>query len=370
MTVKRLGWQSVRVQLSASVASDRPFYVAIGAYVVLALAYMAASGHLHPGDLSSTFSSYVQLWILDNVLVFPLLFLMLAYIRITLRLNTRRNLAYRKLFSPVAVGRFLAGALMMAAFVPFRTMFNSVKNAIPEASGFIWDRTLADIDQALHFGKAPWEWLYATLRHPAVLRAIEVNYETIWFVICFGVQYWVAVSPLFDRIRLRYMLCFVLCWVIIGNVSATLISSAGPIYYGLVTGDFHRFADLMTFTASSAGQFAATTDFQAYLWQLHASELPGLGSGISAFPSMHVAAIVMNALFLIETSRRWVIPAALYVVFVLVSSVYLGWHYAIDGYASILMTAGIFYGLKWAMAQKWRLWPTRREAVAAVVAQD
>ncbi|MEO6394867.1 MAG: phosphatase PAP2 family protein [Devosia sp.] len=340
--------------------ADRPFYVAVAAVVLASLIYLGASRHLHADQLATTFTAYFQLWLLDNVLVFPLLFLLLAYVRITLRLDERRNLAYRQLFSPGAIARFIAGALMMAAFVPFRTSFNAVKNAIPEAHGFTADKFLADLDQALHFGVAPWEWLYGVARQPWVLRLIEVNYEVIWFVICFGVQYWVAVSPLFDRIRLRYMLCFVLSWVLIGNVAATLVSSAGPIYYGLVTGDFHRFAEVMIFTASSAGQFAATTDFQAYLWYLHANDLPGLGSGISAFPSMHVSIIVMNVLFVCEASRKWILPSLLYIGFVLVSSVYLGWHYAVDGYVAAAMTAAIFFGLKFVMAYKWRLMPAAR----------
>lgn len=220
----------------------------------------------------------------------------------------------------------------------------------------------------MHFGRAPWEWLYELMRHPIVLRVIEINYETLWFIICFGAQYWVAVSRRFDGIRLRYVLCFILTWVLIGDVAATVFSSAGPVYYGLVTGDFHRFADLMVFTRSTAGQFGAATDFQSYLWYLHSRDIPGLGSGISAFPSMHVAIIVRNVLFLCEADRKWLVPSMLYVGFTIASSVYLGWHYAVDGYAAAIMAAAIFFGLKRVMSIRWSRMGQRAAAGAMTVA--
>ena len=72
------------------------------------------------------------------------------------------------------------------------------------------------------------------------------------------------------------------------------------------------------------------------MWTLYERGQPGLGGGISAFPSVHVALITMNALFLASYSRVLGVLALAYVGFVLASSVYLGWHYAIDGYASII----------------------------------
>jgi hypothetical protein len=367
MSATRVRWIAMLGRLGDYLRQDAAIYAAVGLFLVLSTLYLAEAGKLHPDQIAQTFSAYAQLFVLDDVMVFPLLFLGIGYVVITLRLNRRRGLAYRYMFGPVPVARFVAGlALMGIAFVPFRTMFNAVKNAIPEHGGFMFDRVLADLDEALHLGVAPWEWLYGMFKHPWVLRAVEINYETVWFVICFGIQYWVAVSPLFDRVRVRYMLCFILSWVLIGNVAASMVSSAGPVYYAFVTGDFHRFGEVMSFTASMQGQFAATADFQNYLWYLHVNDLPGLGSGISAFPSMHVAIVVMNALFLIEVSRKWVMPAMIYVAFVVASSVYLGWHYAVDGYAAAIMMVAIHFALKKAMSVRWRLWPAREHSGLAV----
>lgn len=86
--------------------------------------------------------------------------------------------------------------------------------------------------------------------------------------------------------------------------------------------------------------------FQSYLWSLHAHSTSGFGSGISAFPSVHVGLIALNAFFAAEVSRKLGIIAFCYTAFVMASSVYLGWHYAVDGYASLLVVGVGHFALR------------------------
>jgi hypothetical protein len=82
---------------------------------------------------------------------------------------------------------------------------------------------------------------------------------------------------------------------------------------------------------------------QEALWTSYLTGGGGLVSGISAMPSMHVA---MPALFAVAAWRRaralamalWV-----YTAVIVVGSVHLGWHYAVDGYASILLVFPIWW---------------------------
>jgi hypothetical protein len=187
-----------------------------------------------------------------------------------------------------------------------------------------------------------------------LLRALELNYSNFWFVICFGMVYWVAVSPRLDGVRVRYFVTFLLTWGVIGNLLATIFSSAGPVYYGYVTGDHARFADQVAFLATTADQVGSAASYQAYLWQMYVSAEPGLGTGISAFPSMHLALITMNVMFLRELKPSWTPWAWLYTAILLVSSVYLGWHYAVDGIASIALAAGLYWAVRKAMSVRWR----------------
>ncbi len=66
--------------------------------------------------------------------------------------------------------------------------------------------------------------------------------------------------------------------------------------------------------------------------------------GITAMPSMHIAITTVVALVLVRT-RAWLAVVAVPLwLFMMVASVHLGWHYAIDGYASALGAGAIWYG--------------------------
>ena len=81
------------------------------------------------------------------------------------------------------------------------------------------------------------------------------------------------------------------------------------------------------------------------LWNVYVDHGQAFGSGISAFPSVHVAMAVVTSLYLAERSR-WLAPVGIaFVAIILFMSVYSGFHYAIDGYASILVVATA-YGLE------------------------
>lgn len=71
---------------------------------------------------------------------------------------------------------------------------------------------------------------------------------------------------------------------------------------------------------------------------------------------MHVALITVVALFVSERSRAFGALAWIYVVFIVLSSVYLGWHYAIDGYAALVSVVALYWGLRWIMPAQthWR----------------
>jgi hypothetical protein len=357
--------QEIGQRIRAYLAEDGVLYLGVAAFVVCGLAYLFLSRKFHWHDVSATFLDYSAVWIAENGIIYPLALLALGYIRITLRLDSRRRLAYLHMFSSKRISRFVSGTLLMLAFVLFRSMFGSIKNVIAEGQGFAYDKIFADLDQALHFGRAPWEWMYSIAQHPWVLRFVEFNYETIWFIICFGAQYWVAVATACDKIRLRYMLTFMLSWIVVGDVFATWFSSAGPVFYHYITGDAGRFGPLVDFVHAAGGAtFGSAAHFQDYLWCLYSNDIPGLGSGISAFPSMHVAIIVLNGLFLYESNRKWAVPVVLYVAFIIMSSTYLGWHYAVDGYAAAILTTAIYLAVNKVTSVRWKLWPGRASARA------
>jgi membrane-associated phospholipid phosphatase len=86
---------------------------------------------------------------------------------------------------------------------------------------------------------------------------------------------------------------------------------------------------------------------QDMLWQAYAGSSTDIGAGISAMPSLHVATAFSYVLLGFDV-RRWLgILFAGFAAFIMIGSVHLGWHYAIDGYVGILCTVLIWFAVGW-----------------------
>ncbi|MGB6119519.1 MAG: phosphatase PAP2 family protein [Mesorhizobium sp.] len=336
----------------ARLIEDRPLFVMIAIYVLLGGLFLIAN------DATD------RIVVLPYLLIWPFLFGIYAPVmavlgygaRIIHRFDRHRRLAFRRVFRPEIVGYYAGGVVLMLSTIAFQSTFTSIKNGVYAwQGGFIHDRAQADIDKALHFGVDPWRWLYAVGENGALRWIVELNYNVLWFVICYGALFAVAAAPQLARVRIRYFVTYFLTWIIGGNIIAGLFLSAGPAYYGYVTGDAARFAEQLQFLALGGEGRNSAVAYQAYLWDAFTSGNFGFASGISAFPSMHVAMITLNVLFIGEYSRRWAMAGWVYVAFVVASSVYLAWHYAIDGYASVILTFVIYHAVRAVMAMSGRL---------------
>jgi len=84
---------------------------------------------------------------------------------------------------------------------------------------------------------------------------------------------------------------------------------------------------------------------QDYLWGLYTKGALGIGSGISAMPSMHISMAWLLFLFSRQVHRiiGWVMLA--YTLLLMVGSVHLGWHYSVDGYTSIITTSLLWFAV-------------------------
>jgi membrane-associated phospholipid phosphatase len=345
-------WQKIR--------ADLPAYTFIAIYTVIGLILLETAGH---PELSA-YQIYFNQWTTLFLFSLPTMTIAIELAVVIKRFDKRRRLALRHAFSPARIARLLSGMLLLMGMMFFQGTFTSVKNILPILrGGFLYDRVQADLDKILHFGNEPWRLLYAFGRSDLVLKLLELNYDVFWFIVCFLTLFLVVTSPKAEAIRFRYIAMFMVVWVVCGNLLAGVFISAGPAFYGDVTGDTNRFADQMAFLATSSSSHSAVA-VQRYLWSLYAHGVAGFGSGISAFPSIHVGLVTMNAFFAAEVSRRLGIAAFCYAFFVAASSIYLGWHYAIDGYVSMIVVGLCHFAVKWLMALRWR---GRSEETAAAV---
>jgi len=233
------------------------------------------------------------------------------------------------------------GGLMVMALLPLVTIsFSFLQALAPLLHPIDWDPTLADWDRRLHFGRAPWEWLQPLLGHPAVTSLLSMAYAS-WFFLLYGVMFWQAFSRRDRVLRMQFFLTQMLIWIVLGNVLGTVFLSGGPVYFGRITGLPDPFAPLMDYLHAAATQWPnVTLGVQERLWDVYLKNGEGgvINGAVMAMPSLHVAAAFSLYLVTRATHRAVGWAFGLFALAILISTVHLGWHYAIDGYAGILGT--------------------------------
>jgi hypothetical protein len=254
--------------------------------------------------------------------------------------------------------RIWGGVIVFALLPIFGWDFGFLKALIPLVHPYDLDPTFSAWDIALHFGRPPWEWLQPLLGHPMATSALSFVYA-LWFILLYGVNFWQAFDRRDPTLRMQYLLCTTLLWAVLGNVGGALLASGGPVYYGRLTGLPDPYAPLFQYLDAANGEwFNFSRRIQEKLWDLYlANGRNGIvGNSISAMPSLHLASSC-GFYLLARASNRWLGRAFLvFVVLMLLGSVHLGWHYAIDGYVGIAGAIAMWWGcgrlVRWPVMQR------------------
>lgn len=304
--------------VSSSIARRRrtdSWVTAATAIVALELLFAAAMNLKYGRSASLPLLDYLFVFGSMTLGVCPLIVLWWTW---TLRRSERPGSDLLAKLLSVPAGPILIGLPLLAIHFSALTW---VKPVLPMVGGFSADPMLA---QAEGFLVDPWrvahvvagprnaviDWLYAA-----------------WFPVCIGTFSFVLFS--FHRSRVPVIVSFFL------TTAACMMfqfafPSAGPVFYALA-GHGDRFADLGPNLPPLASHGAE------YLWRYHVGEDIGRFIGISAMPSVHVA---LAAWVAIATRQMWppVFPCALvWAGLIGFGSVYLGWHYALDGVAGAIL---------------------------------
>lgn len=218
--------------------------------------------------------------------------------------------------------------------------FTTFKVLIPEFVPFYADPILAQLDRMVHGGDPG---LLARAVVPAWAHyPLAFLYGPVWFIQWFGLMGFVALLPN-QAFRMRYFWAMALTFCLLGTAAATIFSSVGPVFYERIYMD-DRFAALtrLVFDGSAVGSYMA--EATSYLYDSYISSAVRLGSGISAMPSMHIAVATLNAHMLFSFDRRAGVIGWAYLGAIFIGSIFLGWHYALDGYVSFIAVSLIWWG--------------------------
>ena len=235
-----------------------------------------------------------------------------------------RNLSFERLVTVLlATGAIL---ILLRTYASWKPLITTV---VP----FHLDVALMRLDQVIHLGHHPWRLLQPVFGHPAVTLPLDLLYA-LWHPVNCAFVIWLAWSGR-RFLRARALLTYALAWILLGTVGATFLSSAGPCYYALVVPGHDPYGPLLGYLHglhSSHGVIAVTIQENLWAYYSGGSVLPV--NGISAMPSVHVAAAVLFALVGWQVGRAIGIGFTIYALVILTGSVHLGWHYAVDGYLS------------------------------------
>jgi len=226
--------------------------------------------------------------------------------------------------------------LDLARFVVALTLvtwsYSWLKVFVPHLNGWITDPLLAVLDFRIHFGINPNRFLIELFPSPALWRFLDVYYAQ--FLLTMGLAFAWFGSALSRRDRARFAAGFALLWIV-GAWLYVAAPSLGPCY--VFPEDYASVRLEMPLQAQTQRlllvQYDAVTKGSAALGTI------GLNAafGIGAMPSLHVAGQAFVALFARRRNPRLAFLFGLFSALTFTGSLISGWHYAVDGYAGILL---------------------------------
>ena len=229
--------------------------------------------------------------------------------------------------------RFLSVGWPIALFLILLPSFNAFKQRILIHAGFRYDAELAQLDRTL-FGTDPGMLLHKLIGSPWTTSFFDALYHS-WFVPTTLGLCLVGLCAS-TRLRAQYMLSYVGVWLLLGAFAAYLVPAAGPAFYSVLVGPdgaapFIAVHDQLA--TSGQTRFLTSLGNQAYLLENLGESKLVIGGGISAIPSVHNGMAVLFALMSFRFHWTLGVVMSLFALLIWIASVYLNWHYAIDGLA-------------------------------------
>lgn len=239
----------------------------------------------------------------------------------------------------------LRGSLTLALLLAALAGFTQAKRLVAMLGEFSWDETFERLDRLVFLGHEPWRVFHGLIGWDWVLTGLTGAYA-FWLTLLLCTLTIAAFTRKNPVARMQFMIAHLLSWLVIGIVMATLMSSAGPVYFAdLGLGNVYQ-PLLETLDAHAETYPYSVRELQKVLWDLYT--LPDGGfSVISAMPSMHVASTMVVTLYAFTASRAlgWVLTAFTLVIFI--GSFMLAWHYFLDGIVAMAAVGVIWQVSGW-----------------------
>jgi len=244
----------------------------------------------------------------------------------------------RRILSTHLGSNILLSTLRFCVFLELLLLvYTTLKQRIPCLHPILYDVGLIRLEEFIHFGWNP-AWAMARYNFPKWwLRFLDWAYIS-WFHAKALVIVYILTLPdqaKRDRFLISYMSMWIMC-VLLG----LMIPSLGPCYIdpGLFPPKGMPVAARIQNNLKTHYLYYLLPGKNCFLWY---------GYGLMALPSLHVAAVALYALYGWGEGSfiRWL--TIVYALLIFIGSVTTGWHYAIDGYAAVVIVLGARYFAAW-----------------------
>ena len=216
-------------------------------------------------------------------------------------------------------------------------VYGWIKLSVPLLHPQLFDSELWNVDRALFFGHSP--NIFFLDLFSTSLRFFDWTYANV-FVASLNIASIYFLSDPDERLRIGFTNSNTLMWLS-GAWLYLLIPSLGPAY---------RFPSVWLPLSAMLGntqqlQRVLMTNYQHVL----RNEQVNILLGIAAFPSLHVAFVMLVTLWM---RGRWRLLFGLITVIIFLGSIITGWHYLIDSIAGIVLAVLCYLAIAIPQRQK------------------
>jgi len=226
-----------------------------------------------------------------------------------------------------------------------------LKVAVPLVNPRLWDSTLWRFDAWLHLGVSPSIFVPSLFAGTPLVAWLDRWYGIWVATIFYTLSFWSA--GLDRQLTRRFLFSCVLLWTL-GSWVYLAVPAVGPVYlepqaFDPVRGEMPN---------ARAGQEELRENYRRMLEGRRSGVLHRFNPtrGVAAMPSLHVGGHFLFFLWARRRARPLALLFALATALTFAGAVLSGWHYAIDGYAGML--------LAWLCYRAGRWWEEGDEPVA------